>query len=92
MLIAERAPRLTRSPAWPLVRPLLYALLDYAKARAMADAIAELSGRDSLAYVSRLLALEVEVLFPERIRPPAGAWSSATTRPASPTGWRSMTG
>ena len=71
VLIAERAPRLTRSPAWPLVRPLLYALLDYAKARAMADAISELSGRDSLDYVSRLLALEVEVLFPERI-PAAG--------------------
>jgi putative hemolysin len=70
VLIAERAPRLTRSPAWPVVRPLLYAVLDYAKARAMADAIAELSGRDSLAYVSRLLELEVEVLFPERI--PAG--------------------
>jgi putative hemolysin len=71
VLIAERAPRLTRSPAWPLVRPLLYALLDYAKARAMADAISELSGRDSLDYISRLLALEVEVLFPERI-PAAG--------------------
>jgi putative hemolysin len=70
-LIAERAPRLTRSPAWPLVRPWLYALLDYAKARAMADAISELSGRDSLDYISRLLALEVEVLFPERI-PAAG--------------------
>jgi putative hemolysin len=67
VLIAERAPRLTRSPAWPVVRPLLYALLDYAKARAMADAISQLSGRDSLAYVSRLLELDVEVLFPERI-------------------------
>lgn len=71
VLIAERAPRLTRSPVWPLVRPLLYALLDYAKARAMADAIAGLSGRDSLAYVSDLLDLQVEVLFPERI-PAAG--------------------
>lgn len=71
VLIAERAPRLTRSAAWPLLRPVLYALLDYAKARAMADAIADLSGRDSLAYISRLLELEVEVLFPERI-PAAG--------------------
>jgi putative hemolysin len=71
VLIAERAPRLTGSLAWPLLRPLLYALLDYAKARAMADAIAQLSGRDSLDFVSRLLDLEVEVLFPERI-PQAG--------------------
>ena len=36
VLIAERAPRLTRSPAWPLVRPGLYALLGYGKARRMA--------------------------------------------------------
>jgi putative hemolysin len=67
VLIAERAPRLTGSAAWPLVRPLLYGLLDYAKARAMADAIADLSGRDSLAYVSGLLALQVEALFLERV-------------------------
>src|ERR1700757_2105299 len=65
VLIAERAPRLIRSPAWPLVRPLLYALLDYAKARAMADAISQLSGRDSLAYVSRLLELEGGGVVPE---------------------------
>jgi putative hemolysin len=67
VLIAERAPRLTGSPAWPLLKPFLYGILDYAKARAMADAISGLSGRDSLAYISELLALEVDVLFPERI-------------------------
>jgi putative hemolysin len=67
VLIAERAPRLTGSPAWPLLKPFLYGILDYAKARAMADAIADLSGQDSLTYISRLLALEVDVLFPERL-------------------------
>lgn len=59
VLIAERAPRLAASPAWPLLRPLLYAILDYGKARRMADAIAPLSGREALDYVSRLLALKV---------------------------------
>jgi putative hemolysin len=67
ILIAERAPRLTGSPAWPLLKPFLYGILDYAKARAMADAISGLSGRDSLAYISELLALQVDVLFAERI-------------------------
>jgi len=61
VLIAERAPKLSRSIVWPLVRPLLYALLDYRKARAMADAIAPMGGREALDFVSGLLALEVEV-------------------------------
>lgn len=67
VLIAERAPRLTGSRVWPVLRPLFYRMLDYAKARSVADAVAHLSGRDSLDYVSRLLDLKVEVQFPERI-------------------------
>jgi putative hemolysin len=60
VLIAERAPRLAASPAWPLARPLLYALLDYRKARRMADAIAPMPGRAALEHVSELLSLQVE--------------------------------
>lgn len=67
VLIAERAPKLTASSAWPIVRPLLYALLDYGRARAMADAIADLSGDEAMAYASRLLDLEVSALFLNRI-------------------------
>jgi putative hemolysin len=59
VLIEERAPRLSGGPLWPLARPLLYRLLDYAKARRMADAIARLSGPAAMAYVSGLLALRV---------------------------------
>jgi putative hemolysin len=59
VLIAERAPRLSSSPAWPLLRPLLYAALDYRRARRMADAIAALPGRLALDHVSDLLALDV---------------------------------
>jgi putative hemolysin len=58
-LIAERAPRLAAGPAWPLLRPLLYAILDYGRARRMADAIAPLGGRAAIDHVSRLLALRV---------------------------------
>ena len=60
VLIAERAPRLAASPLWPLARPALYALLDYRKARRLADAIAPLPGRAALDHVSDLLALQVE--------------------------------
>ena len=37
ILIAERAPKLAANPLWPLVRPTLYALLNYKTARVMAD-------------------------------------------------------
>ncbi|MBV8593543.1 MAG: hypothetical protein JOZ27_04480, partial [Caulobacteraceae bacterium] len=42
-LIAERAPRLAASPIWPAARPALYALLDYPKARRLADALRPMS-------------------------------------------------
>ena len=61
VLIAERAPRLTAAPWWPLVRPALYRLLNYDRARRMADAIGPMSGAEALAFVSQLLALKVEV-------------------------------
>ncbi|WP_374579192.1 GNAT family N-acetyltransferase [Phenylobacterium sp.] len=60
VLIAERAPRLSGGPLWPLARPPLYRMLDYGKARAMADAIAPLPGRAALDYVSDLLAVKVQ--------------------------------
>lgn len=67
VLIAERAPRLTGSPAWPVIRPALYRLLGYREARAMADGIAGLSGREALAHVSNLLDLRVSTLNLDRI-------------------------
>lgn len=60
VLIAERAPRLSGGPLWPLIRPALYRMLDYRKARAMADAIAPMPGRAALDYVSDLLSVKVE--------------------------------
>ena len=59
VLIAERAPKLAASPAWAVLRPLLYSFLDYAKARRMADAIEPLPGRAALEHVSRLLGVQV---------------------------------
>ena len=59
VLIAERAPTLSRSWAWPLLRPALYALLSYGKARRMADSIAPMPGGQALDAVSTLLSLKV---------------------------------
>lgn len=71
VLIAERAPRLTASATWPLVRPFLYRLLNYPAARRMADAVADRSGPGTLAYMSDLLDLRVSTLNLERL-PAAG--------------------
>ena len=67
VLIAERAPRLTGSVGWPAIRPFLYALLGYGKARRMADAVAPMGGAEALDYVSKLLALDVKVMNADRI-------------------------
>ena len=66
-LIAERAPRLAAGPAWPAIRPLLYAILDYGKARRMADAIAPLGGRAAIDAVSDLLSVKVQATGLERL-------------------------
>jgi len=67
VLIEERAPKLAGAPIWPIVRPLLYALLDYRKARRMADAIAPLGGRAAIDFASDLLALKVATRGLERL-------------------------
>lgn len=67
VLIAERAPRLTGSIVWPLVRPLFYSILGYRQARAMADAITPLPGQAALDHVSNLLDLKVSSLNLDRL-------------------------
>jgi len=67
LLIAERAPRLAASAVWPLARPAIYALLDYRRARAMADAIAPLSGVAALQHISDLLSLRVTARGLDRV-------------------------
>lgn len=67
VLIAERAPRLTGSWTWPLVRPGLYRLLGYRQARRMADMVADSPGRIALEQVSDLLDLKVSALNLDRL-------------------------
>ena len=67
VLIAERAPRLTRSIFWPLLRPAFYKLLNYRAAVRMADAVRQLTGAEALDYMSDLMDLKIAVMNPERI-------------------------
>lgn len=79
-LIAERAPKLAASPAWPLVKPILHGLLNYEKARRLADAIAPMSGRAALGFVSELMAVQVELRGLERV-PRAGRAIAVVNHP-----------
>lgn len=66
-LIAERGGRLVEHPAWPVMRPFLYATLKYGAAVRMADAMAEMSGHGAMAHLSDLLKLDIQTLREERI-------------------------
>lgn len=79
-LIEERAPRLSASPAWTVLRPLLYTVLNYEKAVRMADAIAPLGGREALEYISALLAVKLEARGLERM-PAQGAFLLLANHP-----------
>jgi putative hemolysin len=61
VLIEERAPLLAANWSWPIVRPLLNAVLGYDRAIEMANAIAPLPGDEALLYVSRLLKLKLDI-------------------------------
>jgi putative hemolysin len=80
VLIEERAPHLSRGALWPLLRPVLYGVLNYDKARLMADAIAPIGGRAALDYVSDLLNVKLEITGAERI-PRIGAFLLLANHP-----------
>jgi putative hemolysin len=79
-LIAERGQKIVNSRAWPLLRPLLNRILHYRDAVRMADEIAPLSAQDAMNYVSRLLALELDVTGLDNI-PKSGAFIIAANHP-----------
>ena len=73
VLIEERAPKLSTSAAWPILRPVLYTVLNYDKAVRMADMIAPMSGSDALESISELLSVKLEMSGLERL-PKDGAF------------------
>jgi len=80
ILIEERAQKLVKSPLWPLYRAVLYPLLKEPQARRMADAIAGLSGRAAMDYVSSILSLDVRMTGIEHV-PASGRVIIASVHP-----------
>lgn len=74
ILIEERCPSFVKHATWPVVRPVLYQLLGYRKARRWADDIRQLkSGAECFAYLDKALELSVTTRGLENI--PAGGRS-----------------
>jgi putative hemolysin len=82
VLIEERAPTMVASKFWPLWRAVLYPLLREPEAVRMADAIADMSGRDAMEFVSRLLRLKVTTAGEENLP----AQGRVIVAPIHPTG------
>jgi putative hemolysin len=80
ILIAERGEKIVNSRWWPFVRPLLYKILHYDEAVRMADEIAPLPAQAAMAYVSRLLAIDLDVTGLDHI-PTNGAFILAANHP-----------
>ncbi len=80
ILIAERGEKIVNSRWWPLVRPLLYKILHYDDAVRMADEMAPLPAKAAMAYVSRLLSIDIDVTGLDRI-PANGAFILAANHP-----------
>ncbi len=68
ILIEERCPSFVKHWTWPLLRPVLYQMLGYKKARCWADEIKQLkSGAECFAYLDKALDLKVGVRGLENI-------------------------
>ena len=58
-LIEERAVKLRAGPAWPLVRRVIYPLLGYRRAVAVADQLAGRTGREAMDWSETFLSMPV---------------------------------
>lgn len=79
-LIEERAAKLRASPAWPLMRAILYPLLRQPDAVRLVDDIADLSGREIFDYMSALLEIDLVAAGAEHV-PSSGRVIIAATHP-----------
>ncbi len=81
-LIDERSAELSKHFLWSIAKPLLLRFFHYRQAVRMCDDVAEMSGWDAFAYLSRLLSLDVSVRGIENL-PTRGGFILA---PSHPTG------
>ena len=90
VLIEERAPKLSASPLWPLLRPPLMHALNYGKAVRMADTIAPMGGREAMESISDLLRVKLQMRGFERV-PREGAFLLLANHHRHPTASPFMT-
>ncbi len=79
-LIAERGQKIVNSRLWPIVRPVLYKILRYKEAVRLADELGPLPAHQAMDYVSRLLALDLDISGLDRI-PRSGAFIAIANHP-----------
>lgn len=79
-LILERCPSFAGHWTWPALRPALFTLLGYSRARKMADHLRTLNGEQSFEWLSRELELDVNTHRADRI-PQAGRCIVAANHP-----------
>jgi len=79
-LIEERCPSFVAHFTWPVVRPVLHAMLGYRKARRIADDIEGMPGVQAFDYLSNVLKLEIETHHADRI-PATGRCVVAANHP-----------
>lgn len=79
-LIKERCPSFVSHWSWPIMRPLLYRILGYDKARRLTDYLQTLNGRDSFDHLSGELSVQLQLNAIERM-PKTGRLVVAANHP-----------
>lgn len=79
-LIKERCPSFVGHWSWPIMRPLLYHILGYDKARRLTDYLQTLNGRDSFDHLSGELSVKLQLNAIERM-PKSGRLVVAANHP-----------
>lgn len=80
VMIEERCPSFVEHWTWPVVRPMLYGMLGYRKARKTADYLQTLRGQDSFDHLGEELAVKLTLNQIERM-PKTGALVVAANHP-----------
>lgn len=79
-LIEERCPSFVSHWSWPVVRPILYTMLGYSRARRTADYLQTLRGQDAFDHLSELLRIDLDLRKIERM-PKTGRLVVAANHP-----------
>ncbi|MEL6829503.1 MAG: 1-acyl-sn-glycerol-3-phosphate acyltransferase [Pseudomonadota bacterium] len=79
-LIEERCPSFVSHWTWPMVRPILYTMLGYSRARRTADYLQTLRGQDAFDHLAQVLRIDLDLQNIERM-PKTGRLVVAANHP-----------